>query len=206
MISFIYFDVGGVVIKDFTASNKWEEMEYDLGITKEIQPQFIQFWDSYKNDICIGKDIDTLIPLLRSELNLNIPETYSWLIDFVDRFDPNYSIWKLIQSVSKKYRIGLLTDMYSRMLNEIQASGLLPPVEWDVIVDSSVEGCKKPNREIFDLAQSRAREPAHEILFIDNAMKNIEAAKELGWQTFYYDSSNYEQSTNRLEQMILKGY
>lgn len=39
-IKFIYFDVGGVVILDYSKTNKWNEMLTDLGIPEELKPKF----------------------------------------------------------------------------------------------------------------------------------------------------------------------
>ena len=33
-LSFIYFDVGGVVIQDFSGTNKWSQLKRELGIKK----------------------------------------------------------------------------------------------------------------------------------------------------------------------------
>lgn len=35
MIKFIYFDVGGVAIRDFNGTDKWENLKKELGIPKE---------------------------------------------------------------------------------------------------------------------------------------------------------------------------
>lgn len=204
MISFIYFDVGGVIIKDFSASNKWADMERDLGITDSTQTQFLAFWDKYKDDICCGTDIDTLIPALQTECDLHLSSDYSWLMDFVDRFEPNYTIWNFVTTLPSSIGIGLLTDMYPRMLDSIAASGLLPPVSWDAIIDSSVEGCKKPNQEIYVRAEEHAGVNGSDIFFIDNSQKNLDAAAQRGWQTFFYDSRDYEQSSAQLAQLVIQ--
>ena len=204
MISFVYFDVGGVIIKDFSASNKWQEMERDLGITPDKKEKFIQFWDKYKNAIGIDQDIDLLIPELSSKLDLKLPEDYSWLTDFINRFEQNRSIWSVINSTKTKYKIGLLTGMYPRMLDAIKAANLLPPIEWDVIVDSSVVKLQKPDPAIYQLAEVKAGVKPEEILFVDNVEKNLVPAKARGWQTFFYDSTNYEQSTQKLADFLQK--
>ena len=35
MIKFIYFDVGGVLVRDFSKSNKWQELVNEIGISKK---------------------------------------------------------------------------------------------------------------------------------------------------------------------------
>ena len=96
-ISFIYFDVGGVVIKDYSGSNKWEEMKRGLGVTKELEQQFEDIWNRYKDIICIDLDVEFLVPILRKELGLKIDQNYSMISDFVSRYEPNPSIWHTIE-------------------------------------------------------------------------------------------------------------
>jgi FMN phosphatase YigB (HAD superfamily) len=38
--------------------------------------------------------------------------------------------------------------------------------------------------------------------FIDNKTENLEIPKQLGWQTFWYDSKDYEQSSNELSEYV----
>jgi FMN phosphatase YigB (HAD superfamily) len=52
--------------------------------------------------------------------------------------------------------------------------------------------------EIYQIAQEKAGVPAKEILFVDNRQKNIDGAKKVGWQTFFYDSKDYNKSSHDL--------
>ncbi len=58
------------------------------------------------------------------------------------------------------------------------------------IVVSGREKLAKPDPAIFKLAQSRFDFPASAMLFIDDNLANIEAAKRLGWQTHHFDDSD----------------
>lgn len=202
MSSFIYFDVGGVVIKDFTATNKWSELEKDLGVTRDKQKEFIEFWEKYEPEVCIGRDIETLLPLIKKQFGVNIPSNYSLLNAFVDRFERNETIWPVIRKARQKYKIGLLTNMYTNMLNVIYDKDLMPKVKWEIIIDSSIEQTLKPVKKIFDIAQQRAGVAAKNILFVENSKRHVDVAKNLGWQTFYYDSANVEKSSKKLCNII----
>lgn len=197
MISFVYFDIGGVTIKDFTATDNWERMKQeDLGLTDKTTPIFDQFWQEYGQRVGIDVDVDVLAS------KLSLPKDFSILDHMVKRFGQNQLIWPIIESTQEKCRIGLLTDMYPRMFNAIKAAGLFPPIEWDVIIDSSIEKVRKPNPEIYALAEARAGVNPQEILFIDNVEKNLDPATARGWSTFYYDSSDYEQSSIQLVRFL----
>lgn len=205
MISFVYFDIGGVVIRDFSGNNKWAEMKRDLGITPDKEGAFQVLWKAHEREINVTKDVDTLIPLLKEHLQIEVSKTYSLLSDFVDRFETNPSIWPITELTHQQVQIGLLTNMYPRMFPLIKERNLLPPVAWDIVVDSTQVGCQKPEREIFEIAQKKANVQGEEILFVDNSLENVEAAKLYGWQTFLYDSAHPVDASQKLSELWTSG-
>lgn len=202
--SFIYFDIGGVVIKDFSCSNKWLEFKRGLGIRDDQLEVFDEYWDKEIHPrVNLDMDIDTLVPVFNQKFDLHLPEHFSILHEFIIRFEPNKLLWPIIKKLStSNIKIGLLTNMYPRMFNAIKAANLLPPVDWDVVVDSSIEQVQKPDPQIYHLAQQKAGVPHHEILFIDNTQKHLDAARQLDWQTFFYDSCDYQESTAELKKLL----
>jgi len=206
MIKFVYFDVGGVLIKDFSASKKWNEIESDLGIAKDSS-RFMKFWDYYEKEVCIGRDVETLLPLIGEKFKTKIPLGYRLLTDgFVNRFDKNETIWPIVEKVKKTAKTGLLTNMYPNMLDEIFKAGLMLDVGWDVIIDSSIEKVRKPQVEIFQLAQDRSGCRGKEILFVENSAKHVEAARQFGWQAFLYDPTDLTGSTKKLNTALTKSW
>ncbi len=193
MISFVYFDLGGVVEKDFSASKKWDDLREELGI--EPSEAYEKFWVDVERDICTKDEVDSLLPVLKEKFGAKIPENYSLLHAFFKRFEKNESIWPVIEEIHKTTKIGILSNMYPGMLNAIKESGILPEVSWDVVIDSSVEHIMKPDMAIFQLAEERAHLPGNEILFVENSQKHIDVATQRDWQTFLYDSSNYEKAS-----------
>lgn len=182
MIKFVYFDVGGVAILDFSGTNKWEELLNEFGITEE-------FWEKHYGNINIGK------------ISKESPISYSKLLEgFVSRFEKNPSIWPVILAIKKCCRIGLLTNMYPGMFESIKNHGLLPEIDWDVVVDSSVEKVAKPDRRFFEIAQEKAGVGGDHILFVENSPGHVEAAKTFGWQTFLYDPASPVESSKNLKQ------
>jgi HAD superfamily hydrolase (TIGR01509 family) len=152
----------------------------------------------YRNRICVDYDVDKMIPELNSEVGLSIPKNYSLLQGFVDRFEKNESIWPVVTHIHKYAKIGLLTNMYPHMFRNIEKKGILPSVQWDSVLDSSVLKLQKPDKELFAYAEKETYASGKEILFIDNQEGHVSAAKQFGWQTFLYDSTNYEQSSKLL--------
>ncbi|MDO8340607.1 MAG: HAD family hydrolase [Candidatus Woesebacteria bacterium] len=195
MIKFIYFDVGGVVIRDFSGTDKWEDLKRELGIPSDKSQEFEDIYDLYQDEINTNREIDSLIAIYKEKFGIKIPDNYSYLTDgFVKRFEKNLDIWPIIKKAKNKFKIGLLTNIYPHMLEEIKKAGLFPDVEFDQIIDSSIEKVQKPYKAIFELAQKRSGFKGNEILFIDNSKKHLIVPNKLGWQTFYYDSSNINKS------------
>jgi FMN phosphatase YigB (HAD superfamily) len=202
MIKFVYFDVGGVAVADFSKSNKWSVMKNLIGVKPEFEKEFDSLYDKYESEICLNRHVDTLIPILAKSLHLNFPKDFSMNQYMVDHFDANKSLWPVIYKMQERAKVGLLTNMYVDMFDLIVKKNILPPVKWDVVVDSSIVKMIKPNLDIYEYSQKAARVKAMEILFVDNKQENIDTAKKLGWQTFFYDSSKYQNSSH----ILLKCY
>jgi FMN phosphatase YigB (HAD superfamily) len=204
MIEFVYFDLGGVTILDFSGTDKWSQLKKELGIGVDKEKQFEDFWEKNEPGLCLGKrDTDSLLPLMKQELGISVPDNYSLLIDgFVNRFETNKSIWPVINKIHKVCKVGLLTNAYTGMLDAIKKKRILPDVTWDITIDSSIVGLQKPDPEIFFLAQEKAKASGKEILFVENSPKHTKAAEQFGsWQTFLYDSSKPEDSSNKLSEL-----
>lgn len=202
-IKFIHFDVGGVVIRDFSGTNKWEDLKVELGIPKDKDQEFEDIYNLYQDEINTTREIDSLIPIYKEKFGITLPDNYSLLVDgFVKRFEKNLDIWPVIEISKSKYKIGLLTNMYPNMLTEIKKAELLPNIEFDQVIDSSIEKVQKPYKEIYELAEKRCGFKGNEILFIDNSQKHLDSAKQLGWQTFLYDPTNTKKSSEELLESI----
>lgn len=204
-IKFVYFDIGGVVVQDFTGNDSWQQLKNELGIRPDRDAEFEAFWPEYESQACLGRDLDTILPIIKAKFGSQLPPNYSFLVDgFVNRFAKNLSIWQTIEDIKKHYRIGLLTNMFPGMLAAIESRNLLPKISWDVIIDSSLVGLQKPDPKIFELAQQKAGLSGSKILFVENSPQHITAAKLFGWQTFLYDSAHPQISSQQLSQFILR--
>ncbi|MDD4937896.1 MAG: HAD family hydrolase [Candidatus Shapirobacteria bacterium] len=201
-MKFIYFDVGGVLMKDFSDTKKLELMFESWGVSKkeikDVKREFIKF----EKKVCVGKSVEDFKGILEKSFKINLPKNYSINEDFVNRFENNIDIWQLVDLVKGKYKIGLLTNMYPGTLELIRVKKIILEINWDVIIDSSVEKSKKPEKKIYEIAQKRSGFSGRDILFIDNRQENLIVPKKLGWQTFWFDSSDYERSNKRLKELF----
>lgn len=60
----------------------------------------------------------------------------------------------------------------------------------DVIVDSSRERCRKPEKRFFEIACERSGVGGERSLLIDDVDENIRAAHELGWKTILFTNDD----------------
>lgn len=114
-------------------------------------------------------------------------------------------IWQVFLAMSENQG-GLRTDLVEHV-RHLRAAGLktgivtnnvvefrehwraMLPVEelFDVVVDSSEVGVRKPGAAIFELALDRLGLPAEEVLFLDDYPGNVAAAGQLGMTALLVD-------------------
>ena len=203
-LKFIYFDVGGVAILDFSKTNKWDELLNALNISDNKKDSFTKLFKAHEKNICKGENIEIFLEEVGKMLKIQFPDNYDMTADFVNRFEINPSMLKLFKKLRSKFKLGLLTGQYPNMLNLIFERKLLPKSIWDVIIDSSVEGFTKPEPEIYHLAEKLAGVEPQSILFVDNKAKLLEYPRSRGWRVFEYDPSSPIISTRNLENFINK--
>jgi HAD superfamily hydrolase (TIGR01509 family) len=196
-VSFIYFDLGGVLLIDFSGNDGWESLASDLGLNKDQANKLDKIWDNWDEDLCAGRmDLKELVEKFRKLVD--IPVGYDLYKEIITRFDPNQFIKPLIDETLRQKRIGILSNAYPNMIKGVMDKKLIPLVDYSVIVDSSVVGYSKPEKEIYKLSESRAGVDPSNILFVDNLQKNLDPARHRGWKTFLYDPKNPEESTKKL--------
>ncbi len=66
---------------------------------------------------------------------------------------------------------------------------IAPETLFDVVVDSSEVGMRKPEPGIYRLTEERLGLSGGDLLFIDDLGVNLKAARSLGWQTLKYDDT-----------------
>lgn len=204
MIKFVYFDMGGVLISDFSdGTGKWGKMKEIMGVKKEFDKEFDGLYDDYeRRGLCLNRKVDTLIPIFSKKFGMSFPPGFSMQDYFVDHFDPNPDIWPIVKQVKKKFKVGVLTNMYVDMLDLIEKKDILPPVKWDAVVDSTKVGYQKPDPKIYEISTEMSGVGKDEILFVDNSKRNIEGAKSFGWETFFYNSKDHKESCAALEKFL----
>jgi putative hydrolase of the HAD superfamily len=115
------------------------------------------------------------------------PELHRFSEIYFDALHPNEPMINLMHAAKERgYGMGLLTNNVREW--EPLWRTMLPVDEiFEVVVDSGFVGCRKPDREIYDLTLERMGGlTPKECLFIDDTDVNCDAARELGMSTVHY--------------------
>ncbi|WP_019585664.1 HAD family hydrolase [Deinococcus apachensis] len=101
---------------------------------------------------------------------------------------PVEGAWEvLIELRARGLRVGVLSNTLPSIDRTLTALGLDDGV--DVAVASCVVGAHKPEGRAFTYALERLGLPAGEVLFVDDRLENVEAARALGMKAVQIDLS-----------------
>jgi HAD superfamily hydrolase (TIGR01549 family) len=195
---YIFFDVGNIFL---TYDRVFDKVCFDFNIKKS---DFEAVYDLYDRDANMGKiDISDVWKVLTDKLHLRDAVNYdfvnNWISDY-DRIDP---IFDLVSSLSGKIDMGIISNYYRGFFEATTAQGFIPKVKFDPIIISAEVHLRKPDPEIFILAQSKIKYQGDEVIFVDDKIENLESAsRTLGWQTFLFDYQSPDLSVGKLKEIL----
>lgn len=186
-VRFVYFDLNGCLVR--AAVTKAASL---LAVDSGTAPDVIEsiFWQ-YNNEVCRGdKTIDELNGALGARLGIPV----DWNKYYLAAVEPTPGMSELISWVAERYHYGILTNTLPGLLPVMLKNGTLPPLSYDVIIDSSEVHAIKPEATIFELALAKAGVGPEELLLVDDDRLNLSAAGQLGWHTISFDAYRPEES------------
>lgn len=192
MIKTIFFDFGGVIIKqpNHRGINFWKKA---LGVTgcPEIMEMLENPHDSQLvKDICLGK----------------LPEDYMWMlmtekwrlkptaIKFLKRWmfskrQLNRAVVNFMVELQADYNIAILSNAGDQTRALLEDTYQLKSVVDEMII-SAEEGVIKPDRRIFEIAIERLNTRPEHSLLLDDYLTNITAAREFGMHAVQFISTH----------------
>jgi epoxide hydrolase-like predicted phosphatase len=81
------------------------------------------------------------------------------------------------------YSLGLLMNSFQELRSIVESR--IDVSMFDVVVDSSEVGCRKPEPEIYSIMEHQLGVEPQRILYLDDVYANIEGARNAGWGTIY---------------------
>lgn len=195
---FVYFDIGGVFIDYKDSFNNATEK---FGIPKDI---FNSVWIKHADQVTRGKVTpQEFWHISLQELGIKKGKNFDFLKSWIEGYKPINKTHELAKKVSKKYPIGILSNLYAGMMPVLLSKKLVPNLKYSAMVISAEVGLKKPELEIYKLATKKSGVLAEEILFIDDREDFVDGARKSGWQTFRFNEETPEIAIKELEKILL---
>ena len=192
MFSVVYFDLGGVLFRDFYSDAEGPMVKL-LGLPRE---RILQAYE--KTDVpeyCIGSmDEQTRWKLFTDELGLPEEKIEECIEVYYQSFRPISETKTFVQELRNNYpqlRLGVLSDQPIRAAQTVRREhqDLFSLFELKLTLISCEVGLTKRDKHfgLFKEAIRRSGKPAGKLLFVDNSMKNIETAETVGIKGFFFD-------------------
>ncbi len=179
----IIFDFGGVLI-DWNPRNLYKDLFDDKSEMEFFLKNVCnEDWNLQQD---AGRSLSEGTKLLQNKF----PEYKLLISHFYDQWESmlNGEIKEnvdLIPILKKEYKLYGLTNWSNETIPiAMKKYGFFKLL--DGIVVSGVEKMVKPNRKISEVLLNRYHLVAEESIFIDDNLKNIEAAKEIGFHCIHY--------------------
>ena len=111
----------------------------------------------------------------------------------------NIQLADLIRSLRGRYKIGLLSNAWSNMRQVLDERFHVADLFDELIISAEV-GLAKPDPRIYHLAVQRLNVQPSETVFIDDMLKNVEAARLEGLHAIQY--LDFEQMLAELNPLL----
>ena len=136
--------------------------------------------------------------------NLDLHKTKSY--DFAGAWVSDYEIIKpmnkFIYEIKDKIDIGIISNINSEIWEAALRDGWVPKINYKSVILSYKVGLKKPNKKIYEIAQSESKVKAEEILFVDDKEENLVEPRKMGWKTFLFDPKKAEEGREKIKKFI----
>jgi len=189
---FVFFDINGCLVRFLHEG--FNQLASDSG----ARPDEVEnlFWH-YNDAVCRGElGLEEFNTIIAHELNM---PSVRWQDYYLSSVEPILEMHELAKWVSERYHIGLVSNIMPGLIDTMLERKLLPDIEFDAVIDSSVVGAIKPERAIYQAATSKAGVEPEEILFIDDDRANLMAAEHLGWQVLWFDDYQPADAAQRIK-------
>lgn len=164
----------------------FKKKDYIPKTTDEINTENIEKLFNHVDDAKLIKDV-------KRELKLNDDEIERAARVIPERFERFEDLWKLLPKLKKKYKLAVINN--GNAIAKKFWNSKFGFKEFDLFVNSTVEGIRKPDPEIFFITCDRLKVKPEDCLFMDDTLKNIEAAEKLGMKTIWWNKESDKTET-----------
>ncbi len=186
MISAVFFDFGGVLLSSpfdaFAAYERRAGLEPDTIRRLNATNHHTNAWARLERG---ELDVETFVVEFEDEARATGVELDGRAVLECLRGELRPAMVQALRRCAASFRTALLTNNFVSGTPEWSSGGSfaeLVPL-FDVIVESSNAGCRKPELRFYEIALERVGVPASEVVFLDDLGINLKPARELGMTT-----------------------
>lgn len=192
-IKFVYCDVNGVLVRFYHRA--FTKIAEDTGISLDkIETAFWHFNDAANRGEMTNQEFNVAL-----EKRLGLAKgTIDWQKSYMECVEPITLMHRCLADISKKTKVGLLSDSFHGFLAEMLKRKLLPDINYASVVESATVHAKKPDQRMYEIAENMAKTKGENILFIDDSRANLVEAEKRGWRVLWFDAYNPKDSINRV--------
>ncbi len=117
--------------------------------------------------------------------------------EYLETIEINDGFLDFISSVSKKYKLAIISNDSSRWSKFIREKFDINKY-FDVISISGDLKIQKPDERIFQLTIEQLNCKAEECLYVDDRLGNLKAASKVGMETILFNSRNTQYEGNKV--------
>lgn len=189
MIQGILFDLGGVLVDD-SREIVFAHISAVLGVpvpvlertmyrnTPDLQrgkETALQFWYRMCEELRVPRPSDEVLLTL-----LTKPYT-------VETVKPKWDTLEIVQRLAEKYQVGVISNTIPEHMAIHRKQGVFK--NFSVVIASYEVGLRKPQKEIFQMASKKLGTPLECLVFVDNEMRWVKAARWAGLQAVLFTSA-----------------
>jgi glucose-1-phosphatase len=191
-IKVILFDIGGVIVRTVDPAPR-ERLAHCFGLNRKGIDELV-FLNPVAQAAERGEAVEEAVwEYVGKRLNLSALEMEDFQAAFWGGDCADVSLIELMAHLHRRYRTGLLTNSWLRdPLPLFWRRFDVPEVKIrsavDLAVSSAELGVQKPEAQIFNAVLDRFQVRAAETVFVDDFSRNVDAARDLGFQGILFES------------------
>lgn len=183
----VVFDFGGVMTKE---PNREAVVAFLCASLKLSAAEFEEANAQKKAALKAGKTDEAFWLAFAKQKGIKLSEKWSDEFDRVlqQSMGINPEMYQLVDQLKQsKVRVAMLSNIDERLAAFLRKWKLYEP--FDPCLLSYEIGIEKPDPKAFELLLKRLNLPASDVVFIDDKVENVEAARRLGIHAILFESS-----------------
>jgi len=188
-ITAIVFDFGGVIITSIT--NKIQVVADRHGVEMLAMLELLMGprnessnhpWHKSERGEIWAHEVQDLLDPWAEQAGIALDGTE--IAELMDAMTYSYvdsAVTKIAELAAGPLKLGLLTNLNRDFRPTLEAE--LDLSQFDAVIDSAVEGTRKPEPRIYEIVEERLGTTGESIIYLDDFAANLVPASERGWNT-----------------------